>query len=124
MVLVPKTGTMLTSMSRAIVLTNSVFLFVSGSSVVLRIYARKHQLSPLSADDYFVVAAWVRPFPKIRVIQYLISPQQVFSAALAITNIIGVPIGGFGTPFESLSPAKAISFLKVRSGTSYVDCVF
>jgi len=31
----------------------------------------------------------------------------VFAAALAITNIIGVPVGGFGTPFLSLNEAKA-----------------
>lgn len=42
-----------------------------------------------------------------------IQNNQVFSAALALTNIIGVPIGGFGTNFEALSPTNAINFLKV-----------
>lgn len=82
-------------MSRAVIVTNSVFTFVSGLSVILRIHTRKHQLPPLGADDYLVIAGWI------------------FSAALGVTNIIGVPVGGFGTPFESLSPAKAVSFLKI-----------
>ena len=37
--------------------------------------------------------------------------------ALAITNIVGVFAAGFGTPFESLSDAMGIAFLKVCDGT-------
>ena len=40
---------------------------------------------------------------------------KFFSVALAITNIIGVFLAGFGTPFESLSDEKGIAFLKVRT---------
>ena len=39
--------------------------------------------------------------------------SKIFSIALAITNIIGVPVGGFGVPFTSLSEGKAEKFLKV-----------
>ena len=46
---------------------------------------------------------------------------QAFSAALAITNIVGVPVGGFGVPFESLSDSKAIIFLKVRAAVVAVS---
>lgn len=33
--------------------------------------------------------------------------------ALAVTNIVGVPVGGFGVPFPSLSDTEAQTFLKV-----------
>ena len=39
--------------------------------------------------------------------------EQAFSIALAVTNIIGVPVGGFGVPFTSLSDSKAQTYLKV-----------
>ncbi|KUJ11272.1 uncharacterized protein LY89DRAFT_786888 [Mollisia scopiformis] len=86
---------MLTTSSKTMVATMAVFMVVSGLSVVLRLFLRKQRKTSLKADDYFVIAAWA------------------FSAALAITNIVGVPVGGFGVPFESLSPAKAIVFLKI-----------
>ena len=38
---------------------------------------------------------------------------QAFSLALAVTNIVGVPVGGFGVPFPSLSNTEAQTFLKV-----------
>lgn len=52
---------MSSAMSRAVIVTNSVFTFVSGLSVILRIYTRKQQLPPLGADDFLVIASWVRP---------------------------------------------------------------
>lgn len=48
-------------------------------------------------------------------IPLLIPSSQAFSAALAITNILGVPFGGFGVPFVSLSEKRAEGFLKVCS---------
>ena len=39
--------------------------------------------------------------------------EQVFSIALAVTNVIGVPVGGFGVPFTSLAESKAQNYLKV-----------
>lgn len=50
---------MSSSMARVVIATNSVLMILSALSVILRIYARKHQESPLGADDYLVVAAWV-----------------------------------------------------------------
>lgn len=35
--------------------------------------------------------------------------------ALAVTNIVGVPVGGFGVPFELLSDTEAQTFLKART---------
>ena len=40
---------------------------------------------------------------------------QAFSIALAVTNIVGVPVGGFGVPFTSLTDSKAQTYLKVRA---------
>ena len=40
---------------------------------------------------------------------------QTFSIALAVTNIVGVPMGGFGVPFSALSENEAQTFLKVRT---------
>jgi hypothetical protein len=41
--------------------------------------------------------------------------------ALAVTNIVGVPIGGFGVHFEDLSEDKATQFFKVRANRSCID---
>ncbi|MCJ1485775.1 hypothetical protein MMC06_005950 [Schaereria dolodes] len=81
--------------SRAMLITNATFMGLSGIAVFLRINVRKQKLQPLKADDYLIIAAWV------------------FSAALATTNIIGVPVGGFGVPFDQLGDEKEIAFLKV-----------
>ena len=40
---------------------------------------------------------------------------QTFSVALAVTNIVGVPVCGFGVPFASLSDSEAQTFLKVST---------
>ena len=40
----------------------------------------------------------------------LICIKQVSSIGLAVTNIIGVPVGGLGVPMETLSEAKAERF--------------
>ncbi|KAH8689928.1 hypothetical protein BGW36DRAFT_432893 [Talaromyces proteolyticus] len=86
---------MLTSASTAMIVTMAVFMVVSGLSVALRLHLRRQRRISLEADDYLVVAAWV------------------FAAALAITNIVGVPVGGFGTPYEELGDEKAEKFLKI-----------
>ena len=41
------------------------------------------------------------------------SDLRIFSIALAVTYIVGVPVGGFGVSFASLSDIKAQTFLKV-----------
>ena len=44
----------------------------------------------------------------------LICNIQFFSIALGVTNIVGVPVGGFGVPFTSLPDSKAQTYLKVN----------
>ncbi|KAK3176372.1 hypothetical protein OEA41_007695 [Lepraria neglecta] len=39
--------------------------------------------------------------------------MAVFSMALAVTNIVGVPVGGFGVRFEDLSEDTATQFFKI-----------
>lgn len=53
---------MLSSASTAMIVTMAVFMAVSGLSVVLRLQLRRQRRISLKADDYFVVAAWVRLF--------------------------------------------------------------
>ncbi|MCJ1432687.1 hypothetical protein MMC27_002044 [Xylographa pallens] len=86
---------MSTSAAKAMIGTNAGLISASTTIVILRIYVRQQQTLGLTADDYLVIAAWL------------------FSALLAVTNIIGVPVGGFGVPFASLSDDKAQAFLKI-----------
>ena len=108
---------MATSASRAMIATNAIFMALACIAVILRLHLRRKTKSPGSkADDWLIVAALVY-------FTAMVSPQtqlakcneQFFSIALAVTNIIGVPIGGFGVPFTSLAESKAQTYLKVRS---------
>ncbi|MCJ1327612.1 hypothetical protein MMC10_004283 [Thelotrema lepadinum] len=86
---------------QAIIAANTVFLLISAASVAIRFYARRKSSARNAADDFLVVAAWC------------------FSASLAITNIIGVPVGFFGEPFESLTEDQTVAFLKVFFATQF-----
>ncbi|MCJ1324607.1 hypothetical protein MMC10_001269 [Thelotrema lepadinum] len=80
--------------STAIIVSDAVFMGVSAASVGLRFYARKLSSEELAADDWLITVAWF------------------FSASLAIINIMGIPLGHFGTPFESMSEDDTAVFLK------------
>ena len=86
---------MLTSGSTAIVASNVVFMFLAWITVGLRLYTRWQRSKVLAADDYLIAAACF------------------FSSLLAITNIVGVPVGGFGVAYEDMSEETAANFLKV-----------
>ncbi|OCL10347.1 hypothetical protein AOQ84DRAFT_374998 [Glonium stellatum] len=86
---------MLASSAKAILATNAIFISLSGASVALRFYARTRTPHGRGMDDWLNIAAWV------------------CAVALAITNIVGVPVGGFGSPFESLNTNTAIEYLKI-----------
>lgn len=107
---------MLTAESRAMVATNAALVVLAILSVVLRFQVRRPKAVRLELDDHMILTALVRMYHWCQVVPCLLFYSKFFSAALAITNIIGVFAAGFGTPFESLSDGKAIAFLKVRSG--------
>ncbi|CAD6578978.1 MAG: hypothetical protein ASARMPRED_008913 [Alectoria sarmentosa] len=87
---------MTTSASRAMIATSAIFMALAIMAVVLRLHLRQKQKFPGSkADDWLIVAA------------------LTFSMALAVTNIVGVPVGGFGVPFPLLSDTEAQTFLKI-----------
>ncbi|MCJ1247507.1 hypothetical protein MMC30_004721 [Trapelia coarctata] len=85
---------MSTPAARAMIATNAVFLGVSSISVILRLYARRTIGQRLRLNDYLIFGAWF------------------FAAALAITNIAGVPIGSFGLPIISLTDEQVINYFK------------
>lgn len=43
----------------------------------------------------------------------------MFSTFLVVTIIVGAAIGGFGTPFEDLSDAMTMLFLKVGASSIF-----
>ena len=47
--------------------------------------------------------------------------RQIFSMALAVTNMVGVPVGGFGVRFENLSEDTATQFFKVCANQAPVE---
>ena len=51
---------MFTPLAQAVIATNIVFVVVSGVIVYLRVTVRKQKAPPLRADDYLIVAAWVK----------------------------------------------------------------
>ena len=105
---------MTTSASRAMIATNAIFMALACIAVVLRLHLRRKTKSPGSkADDWLIVAALVISSAIVSPIQLAYCDEQAFSIALAVTNIVGVPVGGFGVPFTSLSDSKAQTFLKV-----------
>lgn len=94
--------------------TNAVFMALACIAVILRLHLRRKTKSPGSkADDWFIVAALVWFSAVISSIQVANCNEQAFSIALAVTNIVGVPVGGFGVPFTSLTDTKAQTYLKV-----------
>ena len=54
---------MATSQSRTLIATNALFLGLATLAVAMRIYARKHKVHYLQADDYLILAALVKPQP-------------------------------------------------------------
>ncbi|KAI9658985.1 MAG: hypothetical protein M1821_001945 [Bathelium mastoideum] len=77
------------------VVTNSVFIGLAFFAVVMRLYVRKTQRMEFKADDFLIIVSWL------------------MAAGLATSNIVGVPVGGFGIPFPQLSDDKATQFLKI-----------
>ncbi|KAF2235433.1 hypothetical protein EV356DRAFT_118098 [Viridothelium virens] len=77
------------------IVTNSIFIGLAFFAVVLRLYVRKSQQMGFKADDFLIIASWL------------------IAAGLATSNIVGVPVGGFGVPFPQLSDEKATQFLKI-----------
>ena len=105
---------MATSASHAMIATNATFMGLTIAAVALRLQVRWSQKSfGFTADDWLIVASLV--WFEFLVLRNPLFDRKskFFSIALAITNIIGVPIGGFGVPFASLGEAKAQTFLKV-----------
>ncbi|KAG6988933.1 hypothetical protein G7Y79_00067g095480 [Physcia stellaris] len=84
----------LPSAAVAMIATNAIFMGLAIISVVVRIYVRLRHNPPLFIDDYLIFAA------------------LICSVALAATNIIGVPVGGFGYSFSSLPESTQIHFFK------------
>ena len=106
---------MFTAESRSMVVTNAVFMVLAILSVVLRFQVRRPKALSLELDDYMILTALVSLVATWCLA--LIFCSKFFAVALAITNVVGVFAAGFGTPFESLSNAMGIAFLKVRDGT-------
>lgn len=52
---------MATSQSKTLIATNAVFLGLATFAVAMRIYARKHKVLYLQADDYLILVALVKP---------------------------------------------------------------
>ena len=101
---------------QAIITANAVFMVISAVSVGIRFYARRKSAARIAADDLLVVAALVRvDHGRLRSISKI--SLQAFSASLAITNILGVPVGFFGEPFESLTEDQTVAFLKVGASS-------
>lgn len=108
---------MLTIESRGMVGTNTALIVFAALSVVLRFHVRRPKAFSLELDDYMVLAALVSMSDSCQPVPCSSSCAKFFSIALAVTNITGVFAAGFGTPFESLSGAKGVAFLKVGNVT-------
>ena len=107
---------MATSASRAMIATNAIFMALACVAVALRLHLRRKTKSAgPKADDWFIVGALVLRRVLLSINASAHCNTQVFSIALAVTNIVGVPVGGFGVPFTSLTDTEAQRYLKVRS---------
>ncbi|KAL9105696.1 MAG: hypothetical protein Q9227_009180 [Pyrenula ochraceoflavens] len=89
----------LNSEELGMIVTNSIFVGLALFAVTLRLYVRKSRQMGFRADDYLIIVSWL------------------IAAGLATSNIVGVPLGGFGLPFPQLSNEKATQFLKVSTAT-------
>ena len=103
----------LPSASLAMIATNAIFMGLAIIAVVVRIYVRVRHNPPLYIDDYLIFVALVGCWDIATLSSDLISSIQICSIALALTCIIGTPLGGFGVEFTTLTPAQQTHFFKV-----------
>ena len=107
----------LPSASSAMLATNAIFMGLAIVAVILRIYVRLRHNPPLYIDDYLIFLALVSSSWKKKIkdmpLNDLLTHVQLCSVALALTDIIGVPLGGFGAEFTTLTPTQQTHFFKV-----------